>query len=132
MSGSTLSTPKRKAAALEAYRASGVVLLAATAAGVHRATIYNWQRADPAFFEAWQAAAEDAIERLELEARRRALASSDGLLTFLLRSARPDRYVPRVDVRVDVRREAERIAANLGVDAEALISEAERILAASE
>jgi hypothetical protein len=33
---------------------------------------------------------------------------------------------------VDVRREAERIAANLGVDAEALISEAERILAASE
>ena len=129
MSGSTVSTPKRKAAALDAYRNSGVVLLAATAAGVHRATIYNWLKADPAFCDAWQAAGEDAIERLELEARRRAMASSDTLLTFLLKSLRPERYREHLDVRFDLRQEAERIASRVGVDAEAAIAEAERILA---
>jgi hypothetical protein len=117
------------AAALDAYRNSGVVLLAATAAGVHRATIYNWLKADPAFSDAWQAAGEDAVERLELEARRRAMATSDTLLTFLLKSLRPERYREHLDVRFDLRQEAERIASRVGVDAEAAIAEAERILA---
>jgi hypothetical protein len=130
MSGSTLSTPKRKAAALEAYRASGVVLLAATAAGVHRSTIYNWLR-DPAFLEAWQFAEADAIERLELQARTRAIAGSDSLLTFLLRSLKPEKYGQRLAVRVDFRLEAERIAARAGVDVESILAEAERILEAS-
>jgi hypothetical protein len=131
MSGSTLSTPKRKAAALEAYRASGVVLLAATAAGVHRSTIYNWLR-DPAFLEAWSAAEADAIERLELEARRRALTSSDALLVFMLKSHKPEIYRDRVDLRVDFRKEALRLALQLDLDVDQVIMEAERILAASQ
>ena len=48
---------------------------------------------------------------------------------FLLKSERPDKYRERVDVRLNVRREAERIALRLGVDVEATIAEAERILA---
>jgi len=50
---------------------------------------------------------------------------------FLLKADRPENYRERVDVRFDIRREAERIAASLGIDVEAALSEAERILEAS-
>lgn len=56
---------------------------------------------------------------------------SDTLLMFLLKADRPDKYREKVDVRVDVRREAEKIAGNLGIDPGAVIEEAERILAKS-
>jgi len=59
------------------------------------------------------------------------MASSDALLTFLLKSLRPERYREHLDVRFDFRQEAERIASRIGVDTEAAIVEAERILAES-
>jgi hypothetical protein len=47
---------------------------------------------------------------------------------FLLRAHRPALYRERVDVRLELRREAERLAADLGgVSADELIAEAERI-----
>jgi hypothetical protein len=114
---------------LEVFAATGNVRLAASAAGVSRDTPYKRAQSDPEFGAAWLRAREDAVDMLEAEARRRALASSDQLLMFLLRSERPDKYRERMELRVDLRAEAQRIAARLGVDVEATIAEAERILA---
>lgn len=117
---------------VEVFAATGNVRLAASAVGVSRDAPYKRAQADPEFAAAWLRAREDAIDMLEAEARRRALGSSDALLVFLLKSERPEKYREKVEVRVDFRREAERIATRLGVDVEAMIVEAERILAASQ
>ena len=114
---------------IEVFAATGNVRLAASAAGVSRDAPYKKAQRDETFAAAWLQAREDAIDMLEAEARRRAMTSSDTLLMFLLKSERPDKYRERVDVRLNVRREAERIALRLGVDVEATIAEAERILA---
>jgi len=114
---------------IEVFAATGNVRLAATAAGVSRDAPYKRAQADQAFGAAWLRAREDAVDGLEAECRRRALNGSDALLTFLLRAERPDKYRDRVDVRLDLRHEAARIATRLGVDVEATIAEAERILA---
>ena len=115
---------------LEAFAASGNVLLAASAAGVSRDTPYKRARTNRSFADRWASAREDAIDFLEGEARRRAINGSDALLMFLLRAHRPERY--RETLRIDVAREASAIAAALGVDPAAAIAEAERILAETE
>jgi hypothetical protein len=111
---------------LEVIRASGNVRLAASACGVDRTTPYAAAKRDPAFAAAWAAAEQDAIDVLEAEARRRALAGSDSLLQFLLRALRPEKYRDRVDLHVEVRREAERIAIRHGVPLEQVLEIADR------
>jgi len=112
---------------LEVFRQTCNVRLAADAAGIDRDTAYRHRARDPRFAAAWARAEQDAIDVLEAEARRRALSMSDTLLIFLLKAHRPDRY--RESIRIDLRREAERLAAELGIDAQAAITEAERIVA---
>lgn len=116
---------------LSIYRQTGIVALACRAAGISRTHAYRERQRSTTFAAAWADAEEDATEGLEAEARRRALASSDTLLIFLLKARRP--HVYRDTVRIDVRREAEALAATLeGVTAEQLIAEAERILRARQ
>lgn len=127
-----LSTPKKGGAwhgrFLEAFRQTGNVRLSAQGAGVDRTTVYRAAKADAEFAAAWREAEQDAIDTLEAVARQRALQTSDTLLIFLLKSLRPDRYRERIEMRVDMRREAERLAASLdGVSADDLIAEAEAI-----
>lgn len=92
---------------------TGNVTLAAEAAGVARQTPYKWRDKDSKFAEAWAAAEEEAADRLEAEARRRAVEGvekpvyqgghmvgtireySDTLLIFLLKGARPEKYKDR-------------------------------------
>jgi hypothetical protein len=111
---------------LDAIRVSGNVRLATAAAGIDRSTPYRRAQRDPAFAAQWAAAEQDAVDTLEAEARRRALNGSDGLLMFLLRAHRPERYRESLDVHLDVRREAERIAAKLGMNPEEVLEIAER------
>lgn len=112
---------------LETLRATCNVRLSATSAGIDRDTAYKRRGRDPHFAAAWAAAEADAVDVLEGEARRRALASSDTLMMFLLRAHRPECY--RETIRLDLRREAELIAADLGgVSAEELIAEAQGIV----
>ncbi len=131
---SAVSTPARRRPPwqprfLEIFAATGNVRLAASASGVSRDAPYKRAQADAAFAAAWLRAREDAVDMLEAEARRRALSTSDALLMFLLRSERPEKFREKVDVRLDLRREAERIATSLNVDVEAMIAMAERLLA---
>jgi hypothetical protein len=115
---------------LEAFAATGNVRLATSAAGVSRDAPYKRARVRQSFADRWAKAREEAIDLLEAEARRRALSGSDALLMFLLRAHRPERY--RETVRIDLAREASAIAGLLGVEPEAAIAEAERILAETE
>ena len=92
---------------LHALRASGNVSAAARAAGTCRSRCYEARRRDPGFAAAWADALEEAADRLEMEAFRRAVEGvgedrffrgdvvgqvtrySDRLLMFLLKARRP-------------------------------------------
>ena len=132
---------------LDAYRASGVLLHACRQVGVHHKTVNEARATDPEFLAAFEDAREEAVAAMEVELRRRAVDGvlkpvyqggqhvgdvrehSDQLLMFALKAARPEVY--RETIRVDIRREAERMAEALGMDAAdvaAAVEEAERIL----
>jgi len=92
------------------------VTAAAKAAGKSRAMAYRLQGDHAEFNELWKMAIEEAVDALEAEARRRALAGttqavyhhgrvvghlreySDVLLIFLLKSHRPQKFRERLDV----------------------------------
>ena len=107
---------RRRARFIEALRESANVAEAARRTGVGRTCAYAARQADPAFAEAWDAAIDEATDRLEAEARRRALDGvpepvfyqgkivgtirrySDRLLVVLLRAYRPERYREKTEV----------------------------------
>ena len=76
------------------------ITAAAKAAGICRRTAYSWRESDEAFAEAWDDALEIGTEKLETEATRRALESSDTLLIFLLKARRPNVYRDRVSAEL--------------------------------
>lgn len=91
----------------------GNVLRSAAAAGIHRRTVYTWLAEDTQFKGIYEQALNDALDRLEEEARRRAVDGvmepvvsggnlithvrkySDTLLITLLKGKRPDTYRDR-------------------------------------
>ena len=120
----------RKAAFLNAFAKGGNVSAAARAAEVNRSTPYGWRDEDPDFAAAWDVAEQESIDRLELEARRRAEKGiedyvvsqgklvyiddpktgervplvrrvySDTLMVLLLKAHRPEKYKDRQDVQL--------------------------------
>lgn len=105
----------KKRALLAALRRTGNVSAAARAARVDRNCFYNWRRDDEVFRAAADDAMEEAADRLESEARRRAETGvlepvyhggkrvgtirrySDTLLIFLLKGARPEKFRDRME-----------------------------------
>ena len=104
------SHPK-KSAFLAAYRETGNVRLACTAARIGRSSHYRWLEHDPSYVEDFEQAKKDAVDVLEAEARRRAVEGymepvgwskgqaggtvrrySAALLIFLLKGAAPEQY----------------------------------------
>ena len=106
----------RRARFIAALGETGNVAEAARRVGIGRTCAYAARQADPAFADAWDAAIDDATDRLEAEARRRALDGveepvfyqgkpvgtirrySDRLLVVLLRAYRPERYREKTEV----------------------------------
>jgi hypothetical protein len=109
-------TQTRQKCFLKALSETGSVSTAAAVAGTSRTRVYELRKADPAFASAWEEAEEIAADRLEDEARRRALEGvpeplvsagklvrdddgqpimvrrySDNLLTALIKAHRPPR-----------------------------------------
>lgn len=111
---------------LAALRNSGNVRASCLAAGVSRPVAYDHRKRSAKFRAAWDDAMEDAIDVLEAEARKRARASSDTLLIFLLKAHRPQLYRERYELTV-VQKEAERIAAERGVEAAKVVDLAKRL-----
>lgn len=95
---------------LTAYSECGNITHAAEAAGIERSLHYWWLEKHPRYVEAFEAAHAQAIDRMEQEARRRAMLGvdepvfyqgievarvrkpSDTLLMFMLKGALPDKY----------------------------------------
>lgn len=77
---------------LNILASSGNVTLAALGAGKDRRTVYRHRDLYPNFAKRWDEAIEVACDFLEAEARKRALASSDQLMVFLLKAHRPHVY----------------------------------------
>jgi hypothetical protein len=110
-------TARAQAAFLAEFALCGNVLRSALKVRVGRQTVYHWLK-DPAFQEIFDAAHQDALDRLEEEARRRAVDGvlepvvsggqlvtyrtrySDALLALLLKAKRPDIYRERRDSTV--------------------------------
>ncbi len=74
---------------------SSLIGIALSRARRARGAMYLWRREDPDFAEAWDEALEEGTDLLEDEARRRAMAGSDHLLMFILKSRRPAQYRER-------------------------------------
>lgn len=113
---------------LAMLRESGNVRLSCSQAGIARSLAYARRESDPEFRRQWDEALEEALDLLEAAARARALTISDTLLIFLLKSHRRHIYGDKVDVTLTVRQEAERIAAEQGLDADEIMAEAMKII----
>ena len=103
---------------LRALSAIPNVTAAAETAGIARQTAYDARKAHEDFAGAWEGALEEGVDRMELEAHRRAVKGvargvyhngeriakekhySDTLMIFLLKAHRPARF--RDNRRVDV------------------------------
>lgn len=108
---------------LAALGLTGNVLRACRAAGVGRTTAYELREEAPDFRAAWDEALDEAMDRLEAEAWRRAVKGvrkpvyqqglhvgdvqeySDTLLIFLLKGGRPEKYRELKEVRHRLRGE---------------------------
>jgi hypothetical protein len=88
----TIRTPKKRHAFLAAIAAGNSVSAACRAAGLGRSAAYSWRDDDGDFAGAWDEAIECGTERLEDEAIRRALESSDTMLIFMLKARKPAVY----------------------------------------
>lgn len=150
-------TAKKQDIFLDALRQGYSVTHAATLIGLRRETLYRARHRDAAFAAAWDDASESGADRLEDEALRRAVEGhrtektvtsagrvlrdehgnvlkdvtidySDTLLIFLLKGRRPDKYAERHRHNHTIKAEAERLAAELGMDVAEVLAEAERIV----
>ena len=110
------ATKTRQTAFLDGLRETGTLSGAARQSHVSRSTHYRWLARDPDYESAFAAATDEATDRLEEEARRRALDGvdepifyrgerigvtrrySDALLILLLRAKRPEQFRDTVDL----------------------------------
>lgn len=81
--------------------------LSARGAGIGRTTVYEAMQHDDSIRERIEDAKETAIEHLEHEARRRAVAGSDLLLIFLLKALKPEKYRDTYRVRAETNQAAD-------------------------
>jgi hypothetical protein len=109
----TARTDRARASFLVVLRETCNVSEAARAAGIGRRTAYEWREKDAKFAEGWDDAEEEAADKLEREAWRRAVEGidkpvvhqgvitatykeySDRMLEILLKGHRPEKYVER-------------------------------------
>jgi hypothetical protein len=113
---------------LNALRIGNTRSGAAAYAQVHRDTLYDWLR-NPTF--------SDALEKAEADAKMAAIANihqagrkSWQASAWYLERRYADEFGrrERVDVEIVARREADRIAQKLGLDADDLLERAERLV----
>jgi hypothetical protein len=126
----TKRSPERITAILNALKVGNTRRAAAGAAEINELTLARWMAADVGF--------RSAVENAEHEAERRFLtivakAATTGTWTaaawWLERRKNAD-YArhDKLDMQIDLRKEAERLALEQGLDPDAVLAEAEAIL----
>lgn len=99
--GPTKATPEKLAKFCELIDAGSTVTDAAKGVGMSRFYVYELREKNAEFARAWASAEASRDERLEEEARRRALAGSDTLLIFLMKGAMPEKYRERYSAQIE-------------------------------
>lgn len=95
--GRTGRTSRARKAFLEKLAECCNVSEAARVAGISRRSAYDWRNDDPSLAADWDAAEQEAIDRLEQTAWTRATNdNSDRMLEILLKAHRPEKYVERI------------------------------------
>lgn len=105
----------KKGAFLAAYAECGTVTQAAKAADISRVSHYNWLKEDAEYVKAFAQAHQEACDKLEAEARRRAIEGwdepvfyeggecgtkrkySDTLLIFLMKGNNPTKFGDKME-----------------------------------
>src|SRR5690349_22032287 len=101
--GRTARTNPARATFLRVFSETCNVSEAAREAGISRRAAYDWRDADPEFAADWDEAEQVGIDKLELVARQRATDDkSDRMLEILLKAHRPEKYVERSRVDMNV------------------------------
>lgn len=124
-------TDQRVEAILAALRAGCTRRAASAMGGIHHCTFYEWIAADPTL--------SDAVEKAEAEAeafftQAVTRAAQDPktwtAAAWWLERRKSTEYARRdkVEMTIDVRKEAERVAAELGLDPAEVLAEAEAIM----
>lgn len=116
-------TPAVRERILDALRCGNVRRAAAQSAGISEDTLERWLKRYTGFAGAVLQAEADAHKLVVNALWGRAMAGDVRAQTFILER----RYGWRESIQVDVRTEAARLAAELGMDADELMREAERI-----
>lgn len=122
-------TPECERRIIDALRAGNTRKAACAYAGIDLHTLARWSAANATFAT--------AIEKAEADAEVRAVAAvvkagekQWQAHAWWLERRRPDDYGRRDRLEVTVRQKAEKMAADLGLDVDELLAEAERIIAA--
>lgn len=128
MARPTKRTPEREGLLLEAIRAGATRKAAALHAGIDEATLYRWMERN-ASFASLLTRAEGESEVALVGIIRKAAELDWRAAAHLLERRWPETWGrrDRVDVTI-MRREAERIAQELGIDVDEVLQEAERIM----
>ena len=124
-------SPERETAILNALRVGNTRRASAQAAEVSEDTLANWCKADSVFLGAVIKAEADAELRFLGQVAKAAAANNWQAAAWWLERRKHEDYSRRekMDMTLDVRKEAQRIAAANGLDPEAVLAEAERVLA---
>lgn len=130
-----MSRPKqsdaRVEAILNALRTGCTRRAAAAVGGIHHATLYRWMDDDATLRDAVEKAEDEAEAHFtSLVARAAADPKSWTAAAWWLERRKSGDYSRRdkVEMTIDLRKEAERIAAEDGLDAAELLAEAEAIM----
>lgn len=112
--GRTVRTDRARELFISTLRESCNVSEAARMSGMSRRAAYDWREADSAFAQEWDEAEQEAADKLEREAWRRAVDGTDKPVTFqgvitatykeysdrmleiLLKAHRPEKFVEKV------------------------------------
>lgn len=126
----TKRTPEREQRLLEALRAGNTRKAACHYAGIGEETFARWLRIGD-FGDSVKKAEADAEVRHVANIARAAQEGTWQASAWWLERRRSDDYARRDKVEVTVRQTAEKLAADLGLDPDELIAEAELIVAGS-
>jgi hypothetical protein len=127
----TKQTPIICEGILEALRQGNTRTAAAEAVGIHRDTFYGWIEHNPTFSDAIKKAEayaeQEAVKRITA-----AMGSTWQAAAWWLERRRPHEWGKADRVDVTIREQAQRLAAEYGLDADDIIREAERIARSRE
>lgn len=125
--GRTIRTNRAREKFIDTLRDSCNISESARAAGIARSAVYEWRDADAGFAQEWADAEQEAADKLEREAWRRAVDGvdkpisyqgeitatykeySDRMLEILLKAHRPDKFTDRSKLTLDMTDDAAKL-----------------------